>query len=155
MMVDVQPKTVVTMAMTGACPSHARTDISVRDLVVSIDEPLERGGTNTGPSPTETMIAALIGCTNVIARRVAEKAGVEIQDMAVKAEARFDRRGVTLTEEVTVPFPEIVLTIDLTTGADDAAIETVKGGLRKYCPVSRVFIEAGTNVITNWNINRP
>ena len=154
-MVDVQPKTVVIMAMTGACPSHARTDISVRDLVMSIDEPLERGGTNMGPSPTETMVAALIGCTNVIARRVAEKAGVEIRDMAVKAEAQFDRRGVILAEEITVPFPEIVLTIDLTTGANDAAIEAVKVGLRKYCPVSRVFIAAGTNVVTNWNINRP
>jgi len=154
-MANVQPKTVVTMAMAGDCPSHARTDISVRDLVVSVDEPLERGGTNAGPSPTETMIVALIGCTNVIARRVAEKTGVEIQDMAVKAEAQFDRRGVTLTEEVAVPFPEVVLTIDLTTGADDAAMETVKMDLEKYCPVSKVFSEAGTNVITNWNISRP
>jgi len=83
---------VVTMAMAGACLSHTRTDVSVRDLVISIDEPIERGGTNAGPSPTETMIAALIGCTNVITQRVAEKAGVEIEDMAVKAEARFDRR---------------------------------------------------------------
>jgi uncharacterized OsmC-like protein len=154
-MANVQPKMVVTMAMAGACPSHARTDISVRDLVMSIDEPLARGGTNTGPSPTETMVAALIACTNVITRRVAEKAGVEIQDMAVKSEAQFDRRGVTLAEEVTVPFPEIVLNIDLTTGADDTAIEEMKAGLRKFCPVSRVFSEAGTNVITNWNICRP
>ena len=151
-MANVQPKMIVTLAMAGACRSHARTDVSVRDLVTTIDEPLERGGTNAGPSPTETMIAALIGCTNVITQRVASKAGVEIEDMAVRAEAQFDRRGVSLTEEVTVPFPEIVLTIDLTTGADEAAVETVKTNLRKYCPVSRVFTEAGTNVITNWNI---
>ena len=151
-MANVQPKMIVTLAMAGACRSHARTDVSVRDLVTTIDEPLERGGTNAGPSPTETMIAALIGCTNVITQRVASKAGVEIVDMAVRAEAQFDRRGVSLTEEVTVPFPEIVLTIDLTTGADEAAVETVKTNLRKYCPVSRVFTEAGTNVITNWNI---
>ena len=154
-MANVKPKMVVTMAMTGACPSHARTDVSVRDLVVSIDEPIERGGTNTGLSPTETLISALIGCTNVITQRVAEKAGVEIEDMAVKAEARFDRRGVSLTEEIAVPFPEIVLTIDLTTGASEAAIETVKADLGKYCPVSKVITEAGTNLITNWNIKRP
>ncbi len=151
-MANVQPKMIVTLAMAGACRSHARTDVSVRDLVTTIDEPLERGGTNAGPSPTETMIAALIGCTNVITQRVASKAGVEIEDMAVRAEAQFDRRGVSLTGEVTVPFPEIVLTIELTTGADEAAVETVKTDLRKYCPVSRVFTEAGTNVITNWNI---
>ncbi len=154
-MANVKPKMVVTMAMAGACPSHARTDVSVRDLVVSIDEPIERGGTNTGLSPTETLVSALIGCTNVITQRVAERAGVEIEDMAVKAEARFDRRGVSLTEEIAVPFPEIVLTIDLTTGASEAAIETVKADLAKYCPVSKVISEAGTNLITNWNIKRP
>lgn len=154
-MANVQPKMVVNMAMTGACPSHARTDISVRDLVMSIDEPLARGGTNAGPSPTETMVAALVGCTNVITQRVAEKAGIEIQDMAVKADAQFDRRGVTMAEEISVPFPEIVLTVDVTTDADEAAMETVKTDLQKYCPVSRVFTEAGTKVITHWNINRP
>lgn len=154
-MADVKPKMVVTMTMTGACPSHARTDVSVRDLIVTIDEPPERGGTNAGPAPTEAMIAALIGCTNVITHRVASKAGVEIEDMAVKAEAQFDRRGVSLTEEVALPFPEIVLTIDLTTSAGEAAIEVVKADLRKYCPVNKIFSEAGTNVITNWNINRP
>jgi uncharacterized OsmC-like protein len=154
-MANVQPKMVVTLALTGTCPSHARTDVSIRDLVMSIDEPLERGGTNAGPAPTEAMIATLIGCTNVIAQRLAEKAGVAIEEMAVSAEAQFDRRGVTLAEEVAVPFPEIVLNIDLTTGADEAALETVKSDLRKYCPVSKVFTEAGTNLITNWNITRP
>lgn len=151
-MVTVKPKMVVTMQMTGEAVSHSRMDVSVRDVESTIDEPAARGGTNMGLSPTETLIAALIGCTNVITQRVASKAGVEIEDMAVRAEAQFDRRGVSLTEEVTVPFPEIVLTIDLTTGADEAAVETVKTNLRKYCPVSRVFTEAGTNVITNWNI---
>ena len=42
-MANVQPKMVVTMEVAGACPSHARTDISVRDLVMSVDEPLARG----------------------------------------------------------------------------------------------------------------
>ncbi len=154
-MADVKPKMVVPIAMAGTCPSHARSDIAVRDLVMSIDEPVERGGTNAGPAPTEAMIAALIGCTNVIGQRVAKAAGVEIQKMAVKAEAQFDRRGVTLTEEVTVPFPKIILTIDLTTDADDEALETVKADLKKYCPVSKVFTEAGTELVTNWNIARP
>src|SRR6516164_11118792 len=58
------------------------------------------------------MIASLLGCTNVILNRVAEKNHVEVQALSLAAEASFDRRGVMLEEEVAVPFPEIRLTID-------------------------------------------
>ena len=42
-MVTIKPKTVVTMKMAGACTTHARTDVTVRDITVVIDEPAERG----------------------------------------------------------------------------------------------------------------
>ena len=56
----VKMKTVVTYRATATCPTHARTEIPVRDLSVVIDEPTERGGTNLGPTPTETAMTALI-----------------------------------------------------------------------------------------------
>ena len=34
--------------MVGEAVSHSRTDISVRDVKVITDEPLERDGTNVG-----------------------------------------------------------------------------------------------------------
>jgi len=37
------------------------TDIDTRGLPVIIDEPEERGGTNKGVLPTETMISSLVG----------------------------------------------------------------------------------------------
>ena len=106
-MATVKPKTTVTMRLEGACASHSRTDVKVRDLNTVIDEPTERGGTNQGPTPTEMLMASLIGCTNVIAHKVAEKNGVDIDSMSVRVEAQFDRRGVTLAEEIPVPFPSV------------------------------------------------
>ena len=50
----VKMKTVVTYRTTATCPTHARTEIPVRDLNVVIDEPEERGGTNMGPTPRNT-----------------------------------------------------------------------------------------------------
>ena len=49
-MATVAPKakTVVTMKLDGKCASHSRTDVSVRDVKTTIDEPAERGGTNQG-----------------------------------------------------------------------------------------------------------
>lgn len=154
-MVTVKPKAIVTMKMEGACISHARTDVSVRDLTSIIDEPKERGGTNLGPSPTETMMAALVACTNVIAQRVAHKNGVHIHDLRIGLEAEFDRRGVMMEEEVNVPFPAVRLHIDLSTDADAAAVEKLKRELPMYCPVSKVFRGAGTKIEEIWTVRRP
>lgn len=151
----IRQKTVVTMKMNGVCRSHSRTDISVRDVSLTTDEPEARGGTNKGPSPTETLVAALIGCTNVIAHKCAEANGVQIEDMSVDAEYTFDRRGTMLAEEIDIPFPEVNLNINVTTKADNAAIEKVRADLQKYCPVTKVFQQAGSRVSANWTITRP
>ena len=90
-MATVKPKTTVTMRLEGACASHSRTDVKVRDVKTVIDEPADRGGTNQGLTPTETLMASLIACTNVITHKVAEKNGVDIDSMSVRLEAQFDR----------------------------------------------------------------
>ena len=69
---------VINMKLEGASKSHARTDILARDVESVIDEPVARGGTNLGLTPTETLVAALIGCTNVISHRIIEKMGFKI-----------------------------------------------------------------------------
>ena len=153
-MVTVTQKTVVTQKLEGRCTSHSRTDITVRDCSVIIDEPAERGGTNQGLTPTETMLASLIGCTNVITHKVAHKNGVAIKSMKVRLEAQFDRRGVMLQEELDVPFPSATLYIDLQTDADSAAVERVKRELAMFCPVSKVFRAAGIELKEVWNVTR-
>jgi putative redox protein len=134
--------------------SHSRTDIAVRDVAVTLDEPLERGGTNLGLTPTETLMAALIACTNVITHKVAHKNGVQIKSMHVRAEAQFDRRGVTLQQEIDVPFPAVTLYIDLETDADAAAIERVKRELAMFCPLAKVLRGAGSELREIWNVKR-
>ena len=70
---------VIKMKVEGAVKSHARTDILARDVETVIDEPNARGGTNLGLTPTETLMASLIGCTNVISHRIAESIGIIIK----------------------------------------------------------------------------
>jgi putative redox protein len=154
-MVTVTQKTVVTQKLEGRCASHSRTDVSVRDRTVVIDEPAERGGTNQGLTPTETMMAALIGCTNVITHKVAARNNVAIKSMNVRLEAQFDRRGVMLQEELDVPFPSATLYIDLETDADASTVEKVKRELAMFCPVSKVFRAAGVDLKEVWNVSRP
>lgn len=154
-MVAVKAKSVVKLKIEASCPTHSRTDVLVRDIDFTIDEPKERGGTNFGPSPTETMIAALTGCTNVITNKIAQARGLKIARIDIDAEASFDRRGVMLAEEVEVPFPDILLRINVTTDADPAAFDAVKRDLEKFCPVSKVIRKSGTKITEEWSFTKP
>lgn len=147
----IRQKTTISATMTGACPSHSLSNCSIRDVGLKIDEPTERGGTNLGPSPTETSVAALIGCTNVIANKCAEKLGVDIGHLNIDATYTFDRRGVMLQEEVDIPFTKIVLDITADGTATDAELQNVATELAKYCPISKVFRQAGTVIEENWS----
>lgn len=152
---NIRPKTQVTMRMQGHGLSHSRTDIAVRDLNTTIDEPLERGGTNLGLSPTETFVAALVGCTNVISHKIAHKNGFELLRMTVNAEATFDRRGVTLAEDVAVPFPEITLTIDVATDASAEQLAQLRHELAMYCPIAKLVRASGTVLHDVWKVSTP
>ena len=154
-MAVVREKTSIKMRMQGAAASHSRTDVSIRGLTKIIDEPVERGGTNLGMSPTETFAAALIGCTNVISHKIAHKNGVEFQSMNIRLEADFDRRGVTLADDIAVPFPAMVLHIDVTTAATPDQIEQIKSELAMYCPIAKVVRASGTVLTENWTVNAP
>ncbi len=144
-------KTVVQLRVEGDCPSHSRTDITVRDLTFSIDEPPERGGTNGGPSPTETGLAALIGCTNVIGHKCAKKLGIEVGHMKISAACAFDRRGVTLSEEIDLPFQRIDLDIEVDGDVSDDDLERLAAEVGKYCPLAKLYRCAGTEIVENWH----
>lgn len=146
----VKMKTVVTYRATAQCPTHARTEIPIRDLTLTIDEPIERGGTNLGASPTETAMASLIACTNVIGHKNAARLGVDLGEVTIDAQAQFDRRGVLMEEEIDVPFPAISLTVNCTTQASQEELHKVGQETAKYCAISKLFEAAGTDLTINW-----
>lgn len=150
-MAVARPKTTVRLRATGQGRGHSRTDISVRDLAFTIDEPVERGGTNAGPTPTDTALAALIGCTNVIGHKCAAALGVDIGDLAIEAICDFDRRGVTLSEGIALPFRKVTLDVTASGSASQEELDRVAAEVARFCPVSRLFREAGTVIEETWS----
>lgn len=146
----VKMKTVVTYRAKAACPTHARTEIPIRDLNVVIDEPIERGGTNLGPSPTEAAMTALIACTNVIGHKNAHRLGIELGEVTIDADCKFDRRGVLMEEEIDLPFPAVTLTVNCATGASQEDLDLVGVETSKYCAIAKLFEAAGTDLTVNW-----
>jgi putative redox protein len=149
-MVNIKPKTTIKMSMTATGETHARSIVSARDVASVIDEPVARGGTNQGLSPTETLMSSLIGCTNVISKRIAHGMGVEMGEMTVALNADFNRLGVMLEEEVEMPFANIVMDIEVKTDATADQMEAIMTDLAKYCPVAKVIRGAGITITENW-----
>ena len=146
----IRQKTVVTMKLSGAGQSHSRTHVRSRDVAVVIDEPLERDGTNLGLSPTETLMSSLMGCTNVISKKIAHKMGVTFGQLDIALSVQFDRRGVNLMEEVERPFSDIVLDIEVETDATPDQLTTIQTELEKYCPIAKVIRGSGVTITENW-----
>lgn len=146
----IRMKSVVTYRTTAQCPTHSRTEIPMRDLNVTIDEPVERGGTNLGPSPTEAALTALIACTNVIGHKNAERLGIDLGTVTIDADCKFDRRGVLMQEEIAVPFPEVTLTVNCDTRASRDELARVGTETAKYCAIAKLFEAAGTKLTVHW-----
>ena len=142
---------VVNMKLEGSSKSHSRLDILARDVESVIDEPVARGGTNLGLSPTETLVSSLLGCTNVITHRIIEKMGLTIDSLEIKSKTKFNKDGASLIEEVDIPFTEIILDIDISTDASEDDLIEVKKQLAMYCPIGKVIRNSGTVINENWN----
>lgn len=150
MTANVKPKTAVKLRARAECPSHSLANVAIRDLNFAIDEPLERGGSNRGPAPTDAALAALIGCTNVIGNKCASRLGLELGRLSVEAVCEFDRRGVALQEEIDVPFARIRLTVRASRPVAQADLDELSAQVRKYCPLSKLFRQAGTEITEEW-----
>lgn len=150
---EIKFKPVVTYRMSGTAESHSLTQLSCRDLIDISDEPLERGGSNEGFAPTEFLLGGLAACTNVISNKIAKKNGFKIDGMDIEVAAQFNRLGVTLQEEVDVVFPEILLQIKVVSNATEEQQEILKNDLPKYCAVSKVIRQSGTNIIDEWHFS--
>ncbi|WP_298355656.1 OsmC family protein [uncultured Litoreibacter sp.] len=146
----IKMKTTVTLSASADCPSHSLSEVSVRDLTQMIDEPNERGGSNKGFTPTDTALSALIGCTNVIGHKCAKKLGVDIGHLKISAQCTFNRLGVTLAEEIDVPFEAIELTVVADGPATQDELDSVAQEVAKYCPLSKLFRQAGTEIKEDW-----
>ncbi len=147
---SIRPKTQVTMKLEGHGQDHARSLVRGRDVYAIVDEPAVRGGTNLGLTPTETLMSSLIGCTNVITQRIAHARGIEMGEMNIALEADFDRRGVSLEQELEVPFREVRMQIEVQTAANAEQLEEIKTDLQKFCPIAKVIRAAGTPIVETW-----
>lgn len=129
----------------------SRTGVSVRDTPgFVIDEPTERGGTNEGPTPVESVMGGLCGCDAVITHLVAKMIGFEYGDIDYSCDAEIDPRGVNGVEGFRPYFEKVTVTKTIRTNEPAERIEKLKKNVEKRCPVSNLIRDAGVDLHIEW-----
>lgn len=81
-MTDRQDRQAPTASVrTG---SGYRTDVRIRDHAFLTDEPVDKGGTDTGPTPSELLAGALAACTSITIRMYADRKQWPVGDIDVR-----------------------------------------------------------------------
>jgi putative redox protein len=75
--------------MTGRA-GHAVEIETAGGHTVVFDEPEERGGTDTGPSPTGMLAAALAACTVDTLKFYADRKGWDLEGIQIAVETTYD-----------------------------------------------------------------
>jgi putative redox protein len=105
-----------------------RVEVDGHELTV--DEPEEDGGTNTGASPTRLLTASLASCTSMTIVMYADRKGWDVGDLEVSAEFERPPAGETARFKVTVR---------LASSLSEEQVERIMVIAGK-CPVHRTLI---------------
>ena len=62
-----------------------------------VDEPRDRGGTDTGPRPTQLLAASLAGCTAITVEMYADRKGWDVGQVEVDVDVELRRPGARRT----------------------------------------------------------
>ena len=57
----------------------------------------------------------------------------------------------SIINEIEVPFPEVILNINIKCNANENQFNKMKQQLKMYCPISKVISNSGTIITENWN----
>ena len=115
----------------------------IRGHKITIDQPANAGGTDTGVTPLELMLASLAGCIGSIGRIVAMQQRIELRGMDIKAEGPLDVDGL-LGKPIDgrVGFESISITVDVDADMTDEEKEAFIHAVDARCPVSENLLNS-------------
>ena len=73
---------------------------------VTVDEPEDHGGTDTGPNPQEMLAVSLASCTAITIEMYAKRKGWQIGDVAVDVDYEPAQRGSPTKFEMKLKLPK-------------------------------------------------
>ncbi|MBX9785606.1 MAG: OsmC family protein [Chitinophagaceae bacterium] len=132
------------MALITATNTHGDYGLTLTDATgntMMIDIPVDQGGTAKGMRPTQTVLAALIGCSSVDVVSILKKQKQQITSFKMEVDGnREEGKEPSLWENVQLTF--------ILEGTVDAgkAWRAAELSVEKYCSVAATLRKSGTNI---------
>ena len=129
-----------------------KVNITDTEWKLQSDEPVEDGGSNTGPNPMQYFIASLAGCQNEQAQVVAGELSLDIEQINIKVEIDLDLSGFMGTSDNSdgsyknVRFDAVVLG-----EVTDEQVKSMGQKVNARCPILALLRTSGCKIESNWS----
>jgi putative redox protein len=130
------------------------TKISITDTewTIKTDEPVEDGGSNTGPNPMQLFIASLAGCQNEQAQVVAEELSLNITQIDIKVEIDLDLSGfMGMSDHSNGSYKSVRLDALVTGDLSDEHVKTLGQKVDDRCPILALLRTSGCQIESSWS----
>jgi putative redox protein len=117
------------MKATATRAGTFRQVIRIRDHQLTADEPTDKGGEDTGPSPEELLAASLASCTAITIEMYASRKGWDVGDVEVVCDYTCAERGCPTSFDLVMRFPDTL---------SDEQVERLRVIAAK-CPIHRTL----------------
>jgi putative redox protein len=132
----------------------------VRDLPpIYLDEPLELGGKNTGPTPLEMTLCALNSCTAMIMNILRKEMRFDLAGVRFEAEGIHDVRRAEMrrtgklfsqVEPIAYHYHKVIQRVYMTTSESDERLEKFRSEVERLCPLHALLRDAKVDVVSEW-----
>lgn len=150
---SIDPKTrkIALRHVKASNEGGTRTMVQVRDFEpVFTDEPASLGGSNTAPSPLETVLVALVGCDGVIINGVARAMGFAYAGVEFECQSQIDVRGPKGVPGIRPYFETVDLKIVLYTDETADRVAQLRKNVEFRCPVMNLLRAANVALTADW-----
>ena len=117
---------------------------------VITDEPVAHGGTGEGPSPLQTVLAALCGCESVTFSRTAKEMDFQYSGIEFEAMYTIDIRGRMGARAVVPHFQTVRVQANVLTEESETRLRAVVEETEVRCPVLNLVRDAKVKTEMLW-----
>ncbi len=134
-----------------------RSELTVKDhAAILADEPLDfvagdLAGTDTGWTPVQYQLAALISCANVAIAIVVQDQGFQLDGLQIRAQSDLDLRGLIDGDPDRQPqFLHVGIELRIETPESPERIEALAREADRRCPQLQLFHQARIPMTQVW-----
>jgi len=120
-----------TKIQAGIGHEHYVSKLSMRGHLLVADEPIDNGGSDAGPTPTELLMSSLASCTTSTLRMYADRKGWEVDRIDLEMGIRIEK-----TDSGQISYLESIIEItgNMTSEQKERLLE-----IARKCPIHRLL----------------